>query len=143
MIDELEQQISTRADDAATRFQEPSGGRLDFSEASVAAVDALVAEIAEFIADVPQDQAEGLVQDFGCYLFETARRTFGGKYYWMQEHQQPVLVVGNPEFTVGLIAFTRVRGRLRSEVAEPLPVFFSGFAERVRSAQPGDDAFFM
>lgn len=137
--DELELQISRRGEDAAARFQEPSGFRLDFSEASVAALEELIAEIAEFVSEVAEEQVEGLVQDFGCYLFETARRTFGGKYYWMQELEQPVLSLAGPESSVALVAFTRVRRRIRGEAPEPLPLFFADFARRLRAAAPGDD----
>jgi len=46
----------------------------------------------------------------GCYVFETARRNYGGTYYWLQDERQPVLIAGGPDFFVSVGAWQKVKG---------------------------------
>ena len=54
-----------------------------------------------------------------------------------------MLVVGEPAFRVAMIARDKVRGRLSGDRGDNLPFFYQGFAERVRRAEPGDDALYV
>lgn len=48
-----------------------------------------------------------------------------------------MLVVGEPEYHVALLAADKVRGRVLGDEADNIPFFYEGFAARVRSATPG------
>jgi hypothetical protein len=71
------------------------------------------------------------------------RREFGGRYLWHDERDQPVLVVGEPNFRVAMIAWDKVRGRVGGDAGENIPFFYAGFAERARQAKAGDDALYV
>ena len=47
---------------------------------------------------------------FGCYVLETARRNYGGEYYWLSNEQQPILVAGEPDFSVSIKAWEKIKG---------------------------------
>src|SRR5262245_6906641 len=119
------------------------GGGLDYSEASLALVEEMLAEAAGFAAEMTADQPDLLAQDFGCYLLEVGRRAFGGRSCWFDRRDQPVLVVGEPTCRVALLAWDKVRGRLSGDEGDNIPFFFAGFAERARRAEPGSDVLFV
>lgn len=136
-------EISRSAGNAVAMCQSRSGGGLDFSEASLTVVEDMLAEAAAWANDMTQGQIRTLTQDFGCYILEVAHRTFGGKFYWFDERDQPVLVVGEPEFRVSLMTWDKVRGRLPGDEGDNIPFFYTGFAERARRAEPGTDALYV
>ena len=43
---------------------------------------------------------EALIELLGCYILEVGFRQHGGRFSWYEERKQPVLVVGEPEFTL-------------------------------------------
>ena len=78
-------------------------GNFDYSIASLAEVDDLLDEMSNYELD--EDTICCIYTMVGSYVFETARRNHGGKYYWMQEEEQPILVVGEPDFSVSIKAW--------------------------------------
>jgi len=141
-MDELPDQIARSAEKAVAMCA-GRGGDLDYSEASIAIVEEMVAEAGEWLAELTPGQVTTLVQDFGCYILEVGRREFGGRYQWHDGRDQPVLVVGEPGFRVAIITWDKVRGRLSGDVGDNLPFFYAGFAERARRAAPGTDTLYV
>jgi hypothetical protein len=142
-VDDLTQQIVNAAEKAVLLCESRSGDRLDYSEASLAVVEEMLGEAAEFAAAIDPAQTDGLVQQFGSYILEVGRREFGGRYLWHDEREQPVLVVGEPVYRVAMMTWDKVRGRLGGDSADNIPFFYAGFAERARTARPGDDALYV
>ena len=142
MTDELKDQVARAADNVVEMSHMRNGHALDFSEASLAVIEEMVGEAAPFYEEMTPEQRNTAAQDFGCYILEVARREFGGRYAWFEQRQQPVLIVGEPSFRVALIAWDKVRGGLSGDRADNIPFFYSGFAERVRKAEPGTDALY-
>jgi hypothetical protein len=142
-MDDLAQEIARTAENAVAVLQERAGGALDYSEASLAVVEEMLEEAAAFADEMTPEQLVTLARDFGCYILEVGRRSFGGRYYWFERRDQPVLVVGEPTFRIALLAWDRVRSRLSGDRADNIPFFYSGFAERVRRAEPGEDALYV
>jgi hypothetical protein len=142
-MDELTRDIANTAANVVEMCASRDGTRLDYSEASLTAVEDMLAEASAFAADMTPDQLTTLAQDFGCYILEVGRREFGGRYYWFEQRDQPVLVVGEPAFRVALLGWDRVRGRLSGDEGDNIPFFYAGFAERARQARPGDDALYV
>lgn len=128
------EQIAHAAENAVAMCEGHRGDKLDFSEASLAAVEATLAEVTQWIPELTPDQVTALVQDFGCYVLEVGRRAFGGRYLWHDGRDQPVLVVGEPALHVAMMSWDKVRGRLGGD---DIPFFYAGFAARVRQAVPG------
>ena len=141
-MNEVRDNVVAIADKAVAALQERAGGRLDFSSDSLAVVDELLAEAAGYAAELPESSVIGLMQQLGCYALEVGRRRFGGSYYWHEEGEQPVLVVGEPDAHVALMTWSKAMGRLAGDEGDNLAFLFAGFAQRVAAAQPGDEVLF-
>jgi hypothetical protein len=142
-LSDLETEISEMAAQAAAIVKDRTGEAPDYSEASLGIVEELLDEASLHFAALPEDQALMLVQSFGCYLLEVGRRTFGGSYLWFEERDQPVLVVGEPNFHVAMITWDKIRGRLGGDKGDNVPFFFEGFAQRIRGADAGTRALYV
>lgn len=116
---------------------------LDFSEASLDVVEEMLAEAAGFVDGMTDEQVVNIAQQMGCYVLEVGRRTHGGRYVWHEGRGAPVLLVGEPDFRVAMLAWDKTEGRLRGDEADNIPFFYAGFAGRVRSAGPGDDVLYV
>ncbi len=112
----------------------------DYSEASLAVVEELLHEASDFFENLPAERQDQIVEQVGAYVFEVARRNFGGRYFWYDAGNQPILVTGLPEFEIALLAYDKVRGRLKNGPEDSITFFLEGYAERVREAKPGDKA---
>ncbi len=140
---ELQVEVARMADEAYEMVRALTGHLLDFSEASLGLVeDTLNASSAHF-KNLTGDQATRLAQRMGCYILEVARRQFGGTYHWAPDHGQPVLVVGEPVYFVGIMAWNRVGLRLAGDPGENILLLFARFAEAVRSGAPGTRTLFV
>lgn len=142
-MDELTEQIARTAAKTVEVSDMRDPGRLDYTEASLAVVEQMIEEAAAFFEEMTPEQREIVTQDFGCYILEVARRQFGGRYAWLEQRKQPVLVVGEPAFRIALITWDKVLGRLSDDPADNIPFFYTGFAERVRQAKPGIDVLYV
>ncbi len=139
----IQEEVATAAERAVTSLQARAAGRLDYSVASLAAVDEILVEVSGYVADLDEAVVTGLVQQLGCYVLEVARRAYGGTYYWHDEGEQPILVVGEPDAHVALMAWSKVVGRLTGDVGDDIVFFFDGFAEKAARPEPGTDVLFL
>jgi hypothetical protein len=112
----------------------------DYSVASIAIVEELLGEASDYYENMSAERQDQVVEQVGAYIFEVARRNFGGQYFWYDAGQQPILVTGLPLFEISLLAYDKVRGRLKKGPEDDIPFFFAGYATRVQAAQPGDKA---
>lgn len=142
-MDGLADQIASSAKNVVTMSEERGSGKLNYEEASLAVVEEMLTAAVQWLAGMTTEQVTMLVDDFGCYVLEVARREFGGNYQWHRDRDQPVLVVGEPVFRVAILTWDKVRGRLGGDQGDNIPFFYAGFAERVRRAVPGTDALFV
>jgi hypothetical protein len=142
-MNDITDEIVRVADKVVQMSNLRDGRVLDFSEASLTIIEEMLEEAAEFFEQMTHEHREIVSQDHGCYILEVARREFGGRYTWFEQRNQPVLVVGKPKFRVALMTWDKVLGRLAGDAADNIPFFYSGFAERVRNAEPDDDALYI
>lgn len=119
------------------------GVNLDYSEASLKVVEDMLEDDSDFTPDLPPEIVQNIIENYGCYILEVGRMEFGGEYRWHDERNQPVLVVGEPNFHVSLITWDKVRGRLDGDGADNIPFFYAGFAKRAREAQPGSRVLYV
>ena len=136
-------EVTSAADRAVAALQARAGGRLDFSVASLAAVDEMLVEASAYVADLDEAVVTGLVQQLGCYVLEVGRRAFGGEYFWHEEGEQPILVVGEPEAHIALMTWSKVVGRLTGDEGDDIVFFFNGFAEKAAAPEPGSNVMFL
>jgi len=139
----IQEEVTTAAERAVASLQARAGGRLDYSAASLAAVDEMLAEVSGYVADLDEAVVTGLVQQLGCYVLEVARRAYGGTYYWHDDGEQPVLVVGEPDAHIALLTWSKVTGRLTGDVGDDIVYFFHGFAEKAALPEPGSSVMFL
>lgn len=143
-MDKLTQEVTEAATRAVSLSELMGSAPLDYSTESLEIVEEMLAEvIAVTGGELNPDRVDMLVEDFGCYILEVGRKESGGRYAWFDQRDQPVLIVGEPDFRVAMITWDKVRGRLNGDKADNIPFFYAGFAGRVREAKPGDDALYV
>jgi hypothetical protein len=142
-MNEIEREVTTAAERCVTSLQARAGGRLDYSVASLEAVDEMLAEVSEYVGELAEEVVTGLVQQVGCYVLEVGRKAFGGQYFWHDEGEQPILVVGEPEAHIAIMTWSKVVGRMTGDLGDNIPFFFHGFAERAAAPEPGSRVLFL
>ncbi len=110
---------------------------LDFSVKSLDVIDNALEEASDFYDEMNDDQKNNVINSIGSYVFEVARRNYGGKYFWYNKLNQPILVTGQPDFEVSILAFEKVKGRLVNGKEDNIPFYFAGYIERVINKQSG------
>lgn len=120
----------------ASFFKEKHENRyngLDFSIKSLNTVDQILEDASEFYDEMNEDQKRNIISKTGSYVFEVARQNFGGKYFWYNDLNQPILVTGQPEFEMSLLAFEKIKGRLENGIEDNIPFFFEGYIDGVKN----------
>ena len=125
--------IITTAHNLTVNLQEQAGTALDYSMESLAEIDELLEAFRGDALD--EDALFNLSSMVGCYVFETARRCLGGQYFWVEEEQQPMLVAGLPDFSVGIKAWEKVRSRLTNGPADSIPFYIKGYQTHIAIGQ--------
>lgn len=139
----IQEEVATAAERAVASLQARAGGRLDYSVASLAAVDEMLVEVSAYVAELDETVVTGLVQQLGCYVLEVGRRAYGGEYFWHDEGEQPILVVGEPAAHVALMTWSKVVGRLTGDLGDDIVFFFDGFAAKAAAPEPGANVLFL
>lgn len=104
-------------------------GPFDYSIDSLVLVDNLLEELSDYEWD--EDNLYNLVSMVGCYVFETARRNYGGEYRWAEKEQQPLLIAGLPDFFVSIRAWEKVKGRVMNGKEDNIPFYIAGYKEHI------------
>lgn len=139
----MEEQVRAKAELAVAQFQKRAGGRLDYSEKSLAVVEEMLDEASQYSKQMSSKDVTALTELLGSYILIVAHRKHGGAFQWYEARSQPVLVVGEPKYSIGLMAFDKVRGRLSGDKADNIVFFYEGFSARVKSAAPGVKALYI
>ena len=138
-LDEFTKQMVEESLQFIDLFKERFIG-LDFTVKSLIIVDTILEEVADFQVEMDEMQRKTIIQKTASYIFEVARKNYGGRYYWYDQLTQPILVTGQPDFEISLLALEKVKGRLKNGKEDNIPYFFQGYVERVVNAKPGDKA---
>ena len=139
----IHEEVLATAERAVAALQERAGGRLDWSVASLNVVDEMLTEVSDYVADLDETVVTGLVQQLGCYVLEVGRRVYGGEYFWHEEGEQPILVVGEPAAHVALMTWSKVTGRITGDAGDDIVFFFDGFAAKAAQPEPGSNVLFL
>ena len=141
-MSDLTRDVTTTTDGAVRAYEELTKGRLDYTAASLAVVDEVLDQLAQYVPQMTPDQVGVVVSDFGCYVLEVARRANGGALRWFDQRKQPVLAVGEPSFRIALATWDTVEARLRGDEGASIPFLYDGFVRRSKTACPGEDALY-
>ena len=137
---EFIQDMTGNAERIVEAYNQALGGSLDYSVKSLKVLDELLEQFHQNKDEVDEEILSDLIGQAGGYIFEVARRNFGGKYYWYEQMNQPILVTGQPKFEISIIAFDKVKMRLENGKEDNIPFYFDGYEERVRKGIEGDTA---
>ena len=140
-MNELTKDIVNTANNFVKNFSEEDcpftvTGALDYSIESLTVVDGLLDDMSDY--DMDEDALYNAASMVGCYVFETARKNYGGEYFWVEKEQQPVLVAGLPDFQVSIRAWDKVRGRLVNGEEDNIPFYVAGYKEHIENGKKGD-----
>lgn len=106
---------------------------LDFSVESLHLLDQVIEMNTAFYKNADNETKRKMIIKIGSYIFEVARQNFGGHYFWYDRLDQPILVTGQPEFEMSLLAYEKVRGRFEKGAEDNIPFFFEGYVEGVKN----------
>lgn len=124
----IEDAMASQAEDFVAAFTGAGSpvpaGALDYSRASLRAVDGVLDDFDRQEAALPED----LHFLAGAYVSEVARREFGGRYLRGDEDNPFVLVLGEPACQIGVLVFEKVRGRATNGPEDDLDFFYAGIA---------------
>lgn len=99
-------------------------GALDFTRASLTHIEAMLGAL--HVAGRPLP--ERLHQSIAVYLFETARREFGGRYLRFEAPDPLILLVGEPRAEVGICAMSRIASRVQQGPEESIVHYYASIA---------------
>ena len=142
-MDSLLLDVQSAAERAVSISRSRASSTLDYSPSSFSVVEEMLTEAHKYVAGLGPSQIDGLITSIGSYLLESARRTVGGTYRWLEKQKQPVLIVGEPAFHVALATFDKVRGRLMGDPGDNIPFHMDGFMARAKQARAGDKVLFI
>lgn len=123
--------METNAEALVKQFEEVAS--LDFSVESLQLLDRIIGDNTTFYQQADKEVRRVKIVKIGAYILEVARRNFGGRYCWYNDLEQPVLVTGEPEFKMALLAFDKTKGRFENGDEDNIPFFFEGYVQGVRS----------
>lgn len=133
-------EMTSNAERITGAYNEMLDGALDFTVNSLIALDELLEQFHENQKDIDEEMKSDVIAQAGSYVFEVARRNYGGKYFWYDQMNQPILVTGQPNFEISIIAFDKVKMRIENGKEDQLPFYFKGYEERVKQGKQGDKA---
>ena len=140
---DLATQVRDKAALAVSQFQKRAAGRLDYSERSLLIVEDMLTEASRYAKEMSPADVSALVELMGSYVLEVGRRQHGGALKWDNARSQPVLVVGEPQFSVAIMTFDKIRKRLSGDQADSIVFFYQGFSSQVKTATPGTIALYV
>lgn len=127
----IEDAMASQAADFVDAFFSPrapiDGSKLDYSEDSLHLVDRVLQDFYQQHAPLPDD----LHFLASAYVFETARRQFGGRYLRGDQDNPFVLVIGESDFQLGVLVMGKIKGRTVNGPEDSIPFFYAGIAPLV------------
>ena len=128
MPQSIEEGMEWQAANFVESFSQPGapidGSKLDYSETSLTLVDRVLNDFYLQQASLPDD----LHFLTSAYVFEVARREFGGRYLRGDEQNPFVLVMGKQDAEVGVCVMSKIRGRTTNGPEDSIPYFYAGIA---------------
>ena len=131
--------IQNTANNFVQNMQQYFDTLLDYSVESLEEIDEMLGGLGKRRDELKEEAFFDLYSMTGCYVFEVARRNYGGEYFWIPEEQQPGLAAGHPDFLVVIKAWEKVKGRLIKGEEDNIPFYIAGYKEHIEigKTKPG------
>ncbi|EGM68970.1 hypothetical protein SOHN41_03035 [Shewanella sp. HN-41] len=115
-------------------------GNLDLSRKSLEDIEYVLDDASFFVEDLNEEQKANLINIYASYILNVAYKEYGGRFTLFQFNKEPVpiLIVGEPEYSIGILAHDKVEGRMNGDKADNIPFFYQGLVEHVRDAKKGE-----
>lgn len=123
--------MQANAEVLAAQFKNKA--ELDFSVESLVTLDLIIEENTDVYTKSDSETKRKMIIKIGAYIFEVARRNFGGRYFWYEKLDQPILVTGQPEFEMSFLAYDKVKKRFENGNEDNIPFFFEGYVNGVKN----------
>ncbi|MDF7666641.1 hypothetical protein PT273_02050 [Orbaceae bacterium ESL0727] len=140
---ELYQEIAAWAQNAVLNSPTWSINQLDYSEKSITVVDMIISELSEKNFSLPEEQLDMIAREYGCYLLLTAHKLYGGQFYWNGELEQPMLICCEPDATIVLMTWNKVKGRLLGDKADHLAYLLDEFGKATFQPKKGTQVAYL
>ena len=136
---DLTEDVVNTAHNFVQNMQQYFDTPLDYSIESLEEIDEMLDGLGARRTEMTEDAFFDLYSMTGCYVFETARRNYGGQYFWIQEEQQPGLAAGHPDLRGVIKVWEKVIGRLSQGEEDNIPYYIAGYKEHIEigKTKPG------
>ena len=122
----LEEEIVSHAKSFVEQLKEKFD--MDYSVSSLEILDSILESTMEYYqTETDETIKKRIIDRASSYVFEVGRQNFGGNYFWHDTFNQPLLITGQPEFEITLLAYDKVKGRLENGIEDNIPFFFAGY----------------
>lgn len=109
-------------------------GNFDYSFQSLNQLDQILKSMPPYAKFNPAFRQNTKIL-FGCYILETARRSYGGRYKWWEIKELPILLSGEPQNAIGIAPFDKVLERMVSDRSESIPEYFQKYISMMEKAR--------
>ncbi len=134
-IKSLEKQILAAAEESVQHYHGLGKSGLDFTLNSVSVIEQLLAELQSQNGQMSTQDLDDAVNRLGSYVLEMGRQNFGGHIYWFDSLQQPILIVGEPQFRISFMPLDRIRAHIEGSYNENFMEYYQEFLSRVQQAK--------
>ncbi|XKM12857.1 hypothetical protein RCS94_07440 [Orbaceae bacterium ac157xtp] len=140
---ELYEEVEAWAQNAIFNSPTWSINQLDYSEKSLSAVELILDELSDKSLMLTEEQIIMTTQEYGCYLLLTAQKLYGGEFFWNEQNEQPMLIVGEPDSSIILLTWNKVKGRLLGDKADHIAYFMEEFGKEAKEPNSGKHVVYM
>lgn len=140
---ELYDEIQAWAQNAIFNSPTWSINQLDYTEKSISVIELILSEMSEKSLMLSEEQVTMMTQEYGCYILFTAYKLYGGEFFWNNQHEQPMLIVGEPAAVIALLTWNKVKGRLVGDKADHIGYFFDEFSKEAAKPELGKHIMFI
>ena len=134
--------INRRAEDFRAFYTERFGEKLNYQYKSLYLIDTIVGETRMSAATI--DRKQWLAAHAGAYIYRVASlRVSHFRYLWYHPLDQPMMVVGMPDYRITLLSQQAIQQRLEAVFEPTLFQLYTNFEHALVYAKPGDDLLFV
>ena len=131
--------IKANAEMVVDKYKNDDFLKVDYSRESLNSIENVLDDLSDITYEVDIELVGNAINLHASYILNVAYNEFGGRFSVIKRGNEvlPILIVGEPNFEVGIIAHDKVKGRINGDPADNIPFFYQGFVEHVESATPG------
>lgn len=134
--------VNNRAEEFRAFYSERFGNQLDYQFRSLPFIDTILKETRN--SNLNADVKQWIAVYGGAYLYRIASlRVCNFQYIWYHPLDQPMMVVGSPDYRISLLAQEAVGQRLADFRDITLQQLFINFETALVYAKKGDDILFV